>query len=62
MYIYIDNTTYINGDTGILICYPLCEQQLPALETLPKQAGNLTNSGDGPHFQGMLVRRTSLVF
>ena len=62
MCIYIDNTAYINGGTFILVCYPLCMQQLPTLGTLPKQAGNSTDSGDLPHFQGMLLRNTSLVF
>ena len=62
MCVYIDNTTYINGGTGILVCYLLCTQQLPAFGTLLKQAGNLTDSGDSPHFQGMLVKNTSLVF
>ena len=53
IYIYIANTTYINAATGILVCYPLCMQQLPTLGTPPKQVGNLTGSGDHPHFQGI---------
>ena len=60
--IYLANTTYNNEATAILVCYPLYVQQLPALGTLPKQAGNLTDFGDCPHSHRMLVRRTSLVF
>ena len=62
MCIYLGNTTYINEATGILVCYLLFMLQLPTLETPPKQVGNLTNFGDCLQFQGMLVRKTRLVF